>query len=84
MSAKTEGAEVVLAVRDEGTGIAPDDLRIFEPFYDQRTWANRSGPVDLSRADAIARWQITVESAPGQDRRLRCGCRGCRRSSEAA
>jgi signal transduction histidine kinase len=69
VSAKTEGAEVVLAVRDEGTGIAPDDLqRIFEPFYTTKGRGRGTG-LGLSICRELTRslgGKITVESAPGQ------------------
>ncbi|HNO68789.1 MAG TPA: ATP-binding protein, partial [Pseudomonadota bacterium] len=69
VSAKTEGSEVVLAVRDEGTGIAPDDLqRIFEPFYTTKGRGRGTG-LGLSICRELTRslgGKITVESAPGQ------------------
>ena len=69
VSAKTEGSEVVLAVRDEGTGIAPDDLqRIFEPFYTTKPVGKGTG-LGMAIAHGIIEkygGHITVESYPGE------------------
>ena len=63
------GASVVLAVRDEGEGIAADDLeRIFEPG--ERATAARPGSgLGLALVREIARehgGDVEVESSPGQ------------------
>ena len=58
VSAKAVEDRIVLAVRDEGTGIPGEDLqRIFEPFYTTKAprTRHRAGSVDLSRADALTR-----------------------------
>jgi signal transduction histidine kinase len=61
--------QVELSVRDEGTGIAADDLlRIFEPFYTTKGRGRGTG-LGLSICRELARTlggTITVESTPGQ------------------
>ncbi|MBC7228711.1 MAG: HAMP domain-containing protein [Thermoflexales bacterium] len=68
--AERMGDEVVIAVRDTGVGIAPEDLpRVFERFYKAR--GSRSGGAGLGLAIAkhivLAHGgRIWAESAPGQ------------------
>lgn len=68
--AERVGDEVVIAVRDTGVGIAPEDLpRVFERFYKAR--GSRSGGAGLGLAIAkhivLAHGgRIWAESAPGQ------------------
>ena len=66
------GGDVVLRVRDTGTGIAPESLeRIFEPFWqaDQRLAREHGGSgLGLSVARQLARLlggDVTARSAPG-------------------
>ena len=60
------GDYVRISIRDEGTGIAPEDLkRIFEPFYSTKEAGSGLG---LSVAYSIIRkhgGQITAQSTPG-------------------
>ena len=69
VSAKTDGDRIVIAVRDEGTGIPSEDLqRIFEPFYTTKGRGRGTG-LGLSICRELTRslgGKITVESAPGQ------------------
>ncbi len=70
--ASTEGKEVTLAVRDRGTGIAPEDqARIFDRFYRVPQTASQApgAGVGLAIADQFMRAQggrITVDSHPGE------------------
>jgi signal transduction histidine kinase len=63
----------VLAVEDQGVGIAPQDLEhIFEPFFTTKQVGEGTG-LGLSIADGIVRehggW-MEVESRPGQGSRF--------------
>jgi signal transduction histidine kinase len=61
----------VLAVRDEGVGIAPDDLpRVFERFYRGRNAAEQAAGTGLGLAVARQiveqhRGSVWIESRPG-------------------
>lgn len=65
----SEGKQVELSVRDEGSGIAPDDIaRIFEPFYTTKGRGRGTG-LGLSICRELARTlggKITVASMPGE------------------
>lgn len=73
VTASVEGDRVVLRVRDQGPGIAPDDLpHLFEPFYRggrARAEQTRGAGLGLSLAhDAVqaSGGKLTVESRLGQ------------------
>lgn len=72
LAARRVGAELVLTVRDEGAGIAPEDqARLFKPFAragTQKTAGERSTGLGLSIARLIAEahgGRIWVDSKPG-------------------
>jgi len=69
VSATAVSDRIVLAIRDEGTGIPSEDLqRIFEPFYTTKGRGRGTG-LGLSICRELTRslgGKITVESAPGQ------------------
>ncbi len=69
MSGRHEAGSVVLAVTDQGDGIAPDDLeQIFEPGV-RLTAARPGSGLGLAIVRAIARahgGEVEVESSPGQ------------------
>ena len=69
MTARREGDSVVIAVADEGDGIAPADLeRIFEPGV-RLTDARPGSGLGLAVVRTIARahgGEVEVESSPGQ------------------
>jgi signal transduction histidine kinase len=76
LSARADGATNRLEVRDEGPGIAPDELeRVFERFYrSDRARSTNAGGAGLGLA--IARWIVelhggTIRAAPGEP----SGCR---------
>jgi len=63
-----DGAALTISVRDDGVGIAADDVaRIFEPFYTTKGRGKGTGlGLAICRELAIALGgRITVESAPG-------------------
>ncbi len=71
LSAAAQGEEVLLAVRDTGSGIPADQLpRIFERYYTRKRGANKSGSgLGLSIARGIVEahgGRIWVESAVGE------------------
>ena len=73
LSLRKDGETIVLAVRDFGPGIAPDEHeRIFERFYRSRAVRLkpiRGSGIGLALVQHIARahrGDITVDSAPGQ------------------
>jgi two-component system OmpR family sensor kinase len=69
VSARSERGRVVLAVSDEGDGIAPDDLtRVFEPGV-RLTDARPGSGLGLAVVSMIAHahgGEVDVESSPGQ------------------
>ena len=69
MSAVADGAWVVVRVRDDGPGVAPElHARLFEPFYSTKE-AGRGTGLGLSISRRIVNdhgGSIEVESAPGQ------------------
>jgi len=73
LSARKEGDQVVIAVRDTGIGIAPQDLeRIFEPFWQVEQVITRRAPgtgLGLTLARRLARLlggDVSVTSEPGR------------------
>jgi len=69
VSTAARGGTLELAVRDEGVGIAPDDVaRIFEPFYTTKGRGKGTGlGLAICRELALALGgRIAVESAPGR------------------
>ena len=71
ISARREGLEALLVVRDTGAGIAPEELpRIFERLYrGDRSRSERGLGLGLSLVRAIVQahqGSVTVESAAGQ------------------
>ncbi len=68
LSARADGAEVLIAVSDTGSGIAPNDLkRIFEPFYTTKGRGKGTGlGLAICRELAAALGgSIAVQSSPG-------------------
>ena len=67
--ARAEDNEVLITVRDTGSGIAPEDLRrIFEPFYTTKGRGKGTG-LGLAICRELAKTlggSINVESTPGQ------------------
>jgi signal transduction histidine kinase len=69
ISTRRIGDEVLLAVRDDGKGIAPEHLpRIFEPFFTTKDqWSNVGLGLSVSyRIVAEHGGRILVESTPGE------------------
>jgi two-component system, NtrC family, sensor kinase len=69
VSARREGSELALAVRDTGKGIEPDQRkRIFEPFYTTKPRGRGTGlGLPICREIAMAlKGRIEVESQPGE------------------
>ncbi|HEY8152941.1 MAG TPA: ATP-binding protein [Myxococcota bacterium] len=69
VSAVVDGAWVVVRIRDDGPGVAPElHTRLFEPFYSTKE-AGRGTGLGLSISRRIVNdhgGSIEVESAPGQ------------------
>jgi signal transduction histidine kinase len=69
LSAVPEGAEVRVAVADNGPGIAPDDLpRVFEPYWQARATQSLGAGLGLKIARGIVEahgGRMWVESQPG-------------------
>jgi signal transduction histidine kinase len=69
LSARAEDNEVLIIVRDTGSGISPEDLRrIFEPFYTTKGRGKGTG-LGLAICRELAKTlggSINVESTPGQ------------------
>lgn len=69
LSARAEAGQLVISLRDQGTGIAPEHLaRIFDPFFTTKPVGKGSG-LGLSVAHGIIidhGGTIDVESAPGR------------------
>lgn len=69
VSAVVDGAWVVVRVRDDGPGVAPElHTKLFEPFYSTKE-AGRGTGLGLSISRRIVNdhgGSIEVESAPGQ------------------
>jgi signal transduction histidine kinase len=77
VTARQEGREVVVAVADEGIGIAPAELgRIFDKFYRagrSETQGRRGSGLGLALVKHVAEahgGRVTVESRPGQGSRF--------------
>jgi two-component system, NtrC family, sensor kinase len=69
LSTQLADGNVVLSVRDDGVGIAPDDVaRIFEPFYTTKGRGKGTGlGLAICRELAVALGgRISVESEPGR------------------
>ena len=71
LSARQNGPELAIAVRDSGPGIAPEDLpRVFDRFYRADKSRTRGGSgLGLAIARSIAQahgGRLTVDSQPGQ------------------
>ena len=68
LAAQSLGGQVLITVRDTGTGIAPEDLRrIFEPFYTTKGRGKGTG-LGLAICRELAKalgGTIAVESTPG-------------------
>ncbi|WP_342118198.1 ATP-binding protein [Pseudoduganella sp. OTU4001] len=69
ISAHAEGSEVLLAVADNGAGIAPDHIRrIFDPFFTTRLGAGQSGLglyITHNIVTGVLAGHIDVASTPG-------------------
>src|SRR5205814_5015709 len=69
VGAAIEGSEVVFSVRDQGPGIAPDELkRIFDPYWSGKRHGNRSTGLGLFISKGIVQahgGRIWVESESG-------------------
>jgi signal transduction histidine kinase len=69
VGARREGDELLLWVRDTGSGISADDRRhIFEPFFTTKPKGKGTGlGLSICREIALAlKGRVDVESAPGQ------------------
>jgi signal transduction histidine kinase len=93
---RREGEQVVVEVRDNGCGIAPEHMsRLFEPFFTTKPVGTGTG-LGLSICHGIVTrlgGDITVDSAPGQGTTFRVllpvpsteaedsPCRGCKLSA---
>lgn len=66
LEAKCDGDEVSIAVRDEGRGIAPEDLdRIWDPFFTTRTDGTGLGLALVRKTVTAHGGALRVESALG-------------------
>lgn len=66
LSATHQGADLVLSVRDNGVGMAPEAVtRIFDPFYTTRSGGTGLGLANVERIVRAHGGRIEVESEPG-------------------
>jgi signal transduction histidine kinase len=57
----------VISVRDNGTGIAPEDLpRIFDPFFTSKTRGSGLGLTTVNRIVSDHGGEVKVSSTPGK------------------
>ena len=62
-----EGSTLVISVRDNGTGIAPEDLpRIFDPFFTSKTRGSGLGLTTVNRIVSDHGGEVKVSSTPGK------------------
>lgn len=67
LSAEQQDAEVVLHVRDNGRGIAPDCMeRLFEPFFTTRQEGTGLGLAIVARVVEAHQGRMEVASTPGR------------------
>lgn len=66
VTATISGAELVVAVRDDGVGMPPDAVsRIFDPFYTTRSGGTGLGLANVERIVRAHGGRIEVQSQPG-------------------
>lgn len=66
------GAEAVLAVRDDGVGIAPEQLpRIWEPYVTAKTGGTGLGLAIVKQTVVAHGGRVEAESAPGRGTEIR-------------
>lgn len=67
LSAEQQAAEVIVQVRDNGRGIAPDCMeRLFEPFFTTRQEGTGLGLAIVARVVEAHQGRMEVTSTPGQ------------------
>jgi PAS domain S-box-containing protein len=85
LSARHQGKEIVVSVKDQGPGIPPEDLpHIFERFYRARNISSRGLGLGLFISRSLVEangGRIWVESRPGQGSTFHFSLRQATRSS---
>lgn len=70
--ATVEGAEAVLSVKDDGCGIAAEQLgRIFDPYVTQKTGGTGLGLAIVKQTVVAHGGQVSAVSAPGEGTEIR-------------